>query len=298
MAVSVQIQAVIYKNDKESLKRAFLSLANAIRVNRNNGKELGEVTVAYGDASPEPIYTQDEVAALTEEFLEYFNFRYTFFNENTGYGKGQNLLSQSATADYLFIINPDILVCPTIFSGMLSPFSDHSVGIVEARQTPLEHPKEYDRVTLETPWVTGACFMIPTKLFQKISGFDHDSFFLYCEDVDLSWRVRLLGKKLIYRPDCVGFHAKRLTATANWQPTASEAYYSQESALFMAYKWSNNDRFKKLYHRFANGDEVGKRIVAKFDAMKKAGTLPKQLDPNHKIAKFYGDDFAKSRYTY
>ncbi|MBR2722432.1 MAG: hypothetical protein IKB75_06620 [Clostridia bacterium] len=52
------------------------------------------------------------------------------------------------------------------------------------------------------------------------------------------------------------------------------------------------------FDALASGDEVGKRIVAKFDAMKKAGTLPKQLDPNHKIAKFYGDDFAKSRYTY
>ena len=300
MSVSLQIQAVIYKNEKESLRRAFLSLANAIRVNRNTGKELGEVFVSYGDASPEPIYTPEEIQALTEEFREYFTFRYTFFNENTGYGKGQNILSQSATSDYLFIINPDIIVCPRMFSGMLEPFlaSDSQVGIVEARQTPLEHPKEYDRKTLETEWITGACFMIPTSVFCEIGGFDSESFFLYCEDVDISWRVRLLGKKLIYRPDCVGFHAKRLSATANWQPTSAEAYYSQESALLMAYKWCNRERFKKLYHRFANGDEIGQKIIAKFEDMKAKGKLPKQLDPGHKVAKFYGDDFAKSRYTY
>ncbi|MBQ9805250.1 MAG: glycosyltransferase [Clostridia bacterium] len=300
MSVSLQIQAVVYKNEKASLKRAFESMANAVRVNRNTGKELGEVVVSYGDASPEPIYTQEEIAALSEEYRDYFTFRYTFFNENTGYGKGQNLLSQNADADYLLIINPDILVCPRMFSGMLEPFlaPDSEVGIVEARQTPLEHPKEYNRKTLETEWITGACFMIATETFRKVSGFDCESFFLYCEDVDISWRVRLLGKKLIYRPDCVAFHAKQLSATANWQPTAAEAYYSQESALFMAYKWCNRDRFKKLYHRFANGDEIGKRIIAKFEDMKAKGTLPKQLDPDHKVAKFYGDDFAKSRYTY
>ena len=64
MSVSLQIQSVIYHNEKESLKRALQSLANAVRVNRNTGKELGEVFVCYGDASSAPIYTEEEIADM------------------------------------------------------------------------------------------------------------------------------------------------------------------------------------------------------------------------------------------
>jgi GT2 family glycosyltransferase len=37
------------------------------------------------------------------------------------------------------------------------------------------------------------------------------TFFMYCEDVDLSWRLRLLGYAIIYAPDAVVYH--RLSAT-------------------------------------------------------------------------------------
>jgi GT2 family glycosyltransferase len=37
------------------------------------------------------------------------------------------------------------------------------------------------------------------------------AFFMYCEDVDLSWRLRLLGYAIIYVPDAVVYH--RLSAT-------------------------------------------------------------------------------------
>lgn len=36
-------------------------------------------------------------------------------------------------------------------------------------------------------------------------------FFMYCEDVDLNWRLRLLGYPVIYVPDAVAYH--RLSAT-------------------------------------------------------------------------------------
>ena len=40
--------------------------------------------------------------------------------------------------------------------------------------------------------------------------FDPD-FFAYCEDVDLNWRLRLLGYEIVYAPDAVVYH--RLSAT-------------------------------------------------------------------------------------
>ena len=62
-------------------------------------------------------------------------------------------------------------------------------ALIDAIQFPVEHPKIYDPVTFETPWASGACLAIPHDIFKKIRGFD-DTFFMYCEDVDLSWRAR------------------------------------------------------------------------------------------------------------
>ena len=299
MAVTLQVQSVIYHNEKESLLRALNSLANAIRINRNTTKELGEVTVCYGDASKAPVYTDLEVDALSKQFADYFTFKYTFFNENTGSAKGHNRLGESCSSDYMMIMNPDVIVCPKLFTGMIAPLLDETlnVGMTEARQTPVEHPKEYDRKTLETDWAATACAIFSTALFRELNGFDHQTFFLYCDDVDFSWRVRLTGKKLMYRPDCPVFHAKRLSGAGTWQPTSAEIYYSQESSLLMAYKWSNMERFKKLYRIFeaANTPE-SEKVIKHFNELKKEGKLPQQLDPSHKVAKFVGDDYTEHRY--
>ncbi len=298
MAVTLQVQSVIYHNRKNSLLRALRSLANAIRVDRESAAVLGEVTVCYGDASASPVFSEEEIKDITETFSSFFAFRYVFFNQNTGSAKGHNLLGDMCTSDYMLIMNPDVLVCPRLFGNMLAPFFElgSKAGMVEARQTPIEHPKEYDRKTLETDWAATACAIFPTELFRELKGFDSDTFFLYCDDVDFSYRVRLAGKKVIYRPDCVVFHAKTLSATGNWQPTSAEVYYSQEAALMMAYKYSNMTRFKKLYKYFSESDETGKKVIQHFEDLKREGKLPEQLDPDHKVAHFVGDNYAESRF--
>ena len=139
--------------------------------------------------------------------------------------------------------------------------------------------------------------MVPAEVYREIGGFDEQTFFMYCDDVDFSWRVRLTGRKIYFRPDCPVYHAKRLSATGNWQPTSAEIYFSQEAALLMAYKWSNHDRFKKLYKQFSNGDEIGAKVIARFEEMKSKGTLPKQLDPEGRVARFLGDYFTEHRFV-
>ena len=60
------------------------------------------------------------------------------------------------------------------------------------RQIPYEHPKAYDPVTLDTPWVSGAATLFRREAFEAVGGFD-DAIFMYGEDVDLSWRLRARG---------------------------------------------------------------------------------------------------------
>lgn len=298
METIVQVQSVIYHNDKESLERAYESLANSIRVSRDNGMADLAVVVHYGDASSAPVYSQSEIEAIQKKYEQYFFFRYTFFNENTGTSKGHNKLGLTCEANYIVVMNPDVIVCPRFFEKMLHTFADKTkhAGVAEARQSPIEHSKVYDRKTLETDWATGACFMVPKELYCKIGGFDEQTFFMYCDDVDFSWRIRLEGWKIYYRPDCVVFHAKRLSSQGNWQPTSAEMYYSREAALLMAYKWSNHARFKKLYADFLNSDEIGAKVIARFEEMKANGKLPQQLDPEGRVACFVGDYFTEHRF--
>jgi len=46
---------------------------------------------------------------------------------------------------------------------------------------------------------TAAFFLIPKQLLKKIGGFDED-FFMYGEDLDLSFRIKELGYKIMYFP--------------------------------------------------------------------------------------------------
>lgn len=62
-------------------------------------------------------------------------------------------------------------------------------------------------------WVFGACggaAAYRRQMLDEIGLFD-ESFFMYCEDVDLAWRAQLAGWRCIYAPDAIVYH--RLSAT-------------------------------------------------------------------------------------
>jgi N-acetylglucosaminyl-diphospho-decaprenol L-rhamnosyltransferase len=56
----------------------------------------------------------------------------------------------------------------------------------------------------------GAAFLIRRDVFEELGGFDEDFFMVY-EDVDLSYRARLLGYDCVYVPDAVVEHAGSAT---------------------------------------------------------------------------------------
>lgn len=296
---TLQIQTVLYHNEKESLNKSLNSIGNAIKINRNSSKELGDVTVFYGDASKEPLYTLEEVDAINKEFEGLFTLKYLFFDENTGTSKGHNKMGLTSESDFTMVMNPDIIICPRFFTYIFRPFQDESLnaGISEGRQTPIEHPKEYDEVSFETEWATGACMLMPTAMYKAVGGFDEKSFFMYCDDVDISWRVRLTGKKIYYCPDAVVFHAKTLSSTGAWKPTEAEIYYSAEAAILMAHKWSNDKRVQKLVKVFYDsGDPILRKAAEHFKQLKRSGELCEQLDQKHKVARFVGDNFTEHRF--
>lgn len=299
-AASVQVQTVVYGMDRDSLCRSLDSIANAVRVNREGPHSLGAVTVVHGDASPVPTFSDEEVRALQEAYRPWFTYVYAFFDENTGTSRGHNRMFESCTSDYVAVQNPDIQYSPRFFERMLEPFgrTDVRVGLVEARQTPIEHPKTYDPVTKLTDWSTGACMMVPSEVFGEVGGFDAESFFLYCDDVDLSWRIRLSGRSLVYQPLAPVYHPKYLDNGGHWQPTDAEVYYSALARLLMLHKWSYPAQCQRALEAYArDADPVIHRVVAEFEERKQTGRLPQPVDPHHRVADINSEGYAHMRFT-
>lgn len=61
--------------------------------------------------------------------------------------------------------------------------------------------------TNEVDSVSGAFLMVSKELFENINGFD-EAFFMYGEDLDLCYRVKEKGYKIIYYPEAVITHLK------------------------------------------------------------------------------------------
>jgi hypothetical protein len=123
-----------------------------------------------------------------------------------GFGAANNVLFELAQPGEAFVLlNPD--ACPQngALLRLLNRYVETQAGIVEGRQWPFAHPKEFCRITGHTPWGSGACSLISGKVFEQIGGFD-ESFFLYTEDVDLSWRVWLSGESVVHEPLAIFNH--------------------------------------------------------------------------------------------
>ena len=55
------------------------------------------------------------------------------------------------------------------------------------------------------------CMFLRREAVQRAGAFD-DDFFVFCEDLDLSWRIRLAGYRIVLVPDCVVRHKRSQTA--------------------------------------------------------------------------------------
>lgn len=165
---------------------------------------------------------------------------------NIGFGAAHNLLMGEAFgkgADLYIAANPDGRFHPDAIEELIRMLSAHGDrALIEAIQFPDEHPKEFDPETLDTPWVSGACLAIPKLVYDAIGGFD-DGFFMYCEDVDISWRARAAGLATKICPRALFYHA---VTNRPYDRARHERFLT--SGLLLAKKWRNN-AFEKTIRR-------------------------------------------------
>jgi GT2 family glycosyltransferase len=156
--------------------------------------------------------SRDGTLALLDRLRERFGPRLARFDveadgRNLGFGLGHNRNAARGRAPFLLVLNPDLELEPDALARLAAAVAraDDDVAAFELRQVPYEHPKRYDPVTGETGWSSAAALLLRRAAFDAVGGFD-ERIFLYGEDVDLSWRLRDAGWRLLYVPGAVVRH--------------------------------------------------------------------------------------------
>jgi GT2 family glycosyltransferase len=162
-------------------------------------------------------------------------------SKNVGFGAGHNKIFKYADNlggfDYYLAVNPDGIAHHQMIDNLVTfAKKNKNAGIFEAIQFPSEHPKEYDQNTGVTDWCSGCCCLYPYDIFKSISGFD-ERFFMYMEDVDLSWRVRMSGNKCYLVNNALFSH----TVDNDDRDMGAQELMMQKSAYIIAKKYNNTN---------------------------------------------------------
>ena len=223
-ATSVAIGIVTYNNTEMQIRRV---VGSARRSLEQAGLLSAARVLILDNGAPSDGVRPDEITTTLPSV------------GNIGFGAGHNRLMADAFANGASIYitaKPDGAFQPGTVVALVQMMLAHDGrALIEAIQFPDEHPKVYDPYTLETPWASGACVAIPRRLYEKLGGFD-ESFFMYFEDIDLSWRARASGFAVRTCPT-----ALFIRLVTNWQRDREVLRMIFSSGIILARKWGDTD---------------------------------------------------------
>lgn len=81
-------------------------------------------------------------------------------------------------------------------------------------------------------WASGACFFVRSSLFFEAQGFDEE-FFAHMEEIDLCWRLKRMGYKVVNVPQSVVYHVGGGTLPIN---TPFKMYLNYRNNLYLLQK--------------------------------------------------------------
>ncbi|WEO76940.1 glycosyltransferase family 2 protein [Cryobacterium sp. SO2] len=145
---------------------------------------------------------------------------------NLGFGAGMNAgagLLIARGCRRLLLLNPDALIdeagvlalaegCAEDPQRILSPRIERPDGSLwfGGGTVQVDRGRTHTGTTADSSapygWLSGACLMIHASLWRWLGGFD-ERYFLYWEDVDLSWRCVAAGGSLAVRDDVTVVHS-------------------------------------------------------------------------------------------
>jgi hypothetical protein len=291
------VQVVLYHTDLAQVWRQLRGVIHAAHRATDEGV-LESVRVAYGDSSERPDLTDAAFSDLRRVGLDggLADITYDFFAANLGSGGGSNKLAGASDSELLLVLNPDTYPDPRLLVGLVDAITPSDVGAVDPRQLPCEHPKAYDHVTWDTSWVSGACMLIRRSAFNEVGGFSSDLFPMYCDDVDLSWKLRLAGWRAVHVPTALVFHDKK-PVTGGVVPAATEQYWASLARLLLCRRWGRPDLEQQtlewlIVHETGPSSEA----LEAYRLRELQGTLPEPLEGAERVAQFVDGNYATHRF--
>ena len=193
---------------------------------------------------------------------------------NYGFAEGYNRAMKSVEADYYVLLNSDVEVPSDWLKPLIDELEkDSAVGAVQPKVLALERKdhfehagaaggwidflgypfcrgrifntvekdeKQYDQIQ-EIFWASGAAFVIRGHLFHQLGGFDGD-YFAHLEEIDLCWRMKRAGYKILCVPQAKIYHLGG--GTLDYE-SPRKTYLNFRNSLFTLIK--NEPRHKLLW---------------------------------------------------
>lgn len=191
--------------------------------------ELANIYVADNASS------DDSVAFITKHFP---NVNLIENKENFGFAGGYNEALKGLKEEFYVLLNSDVEVTENWLEPMLRLLdSDRTIaacqpkvlkfdlkthfeyagaagGFVDKYGFPFcrgrifdaieQDDRQYDSVK-EVFWATGACMFVRRECYNELGGLDAD-FFAHMEEIDLCWRAKRAGFKVMVQPGSVVYH--------------------------------------------------------------------------------------------
>jgi len=218
-------------------------LSNIIILNYN-GEEFLETylpSISYSSSGDFDLTVIDNNSSDNSvDFIEkwYPEIKILRLQKNYGFAGGYNRGTKNIDSKYLVFLNSDVEVnmnwidplvqmmekdesigisCPKILDLRTSEkfeYAGAAGGMIDYLGYPFCKGRLYDQIEedrgqydgiSEIFWASGAAFVIRNKLWQELEGFD-ETYFAHQEEIDLCWRVKRAGYKVMINTDSVIYH--------------------------------------------------------------------------------------------
>jgi GT2 family glycosyltransferase len=187
---------------------------------------------------------ENDFAAL-KNYVKKFGKKVRLFRlkKNIGFTGGSDYGLSKARGNYMLFLNNDTIVDKKFIVELLAPFKKYeNVGATvpkllfykDGPTKKLQHggsrltyygmavdeglgrtdSRIFDREK-EDGCITGACFMISRKVFDALDEAFCTFYFTYFEEVDLSWRMRSAGFRIMYVPKSIVYHKGSVSIKVN-----------------------------------------------------------------------------------
>lgn len=227
-----------------------------------------EATVYVADNAS----TDDSLSLLRQHFPE---VKLIVLDKNWGFAEGYNKALRQIEAEYYLLLNSDIEVTHHWLTPMIEYLDSHpdvaacqpkllsmidkdrfeyagaSGGYLDTFGYPFCRGRVFDTVEedngqydnlADVLWASGAALMIRSKDYWDVDGLDA-RFFAHNEEIDLCWRLRIKGRRIVCVPESYVYHVGGGTLPKG---NPMKTFLNFRNNLTMLYKCLPEEDLKKV----------------------------------------------------